>query len=339
VDFFQRLATELASELTTLAANAALDPELSAELLERVESLGALASRTTVGEGFLEAFDALAERMAGVASGEGARLLEAEASLSQLSGAVTNDPERALAILQGARPLLDALGAIGQLPPELERALEAAEGALSASELRELVAGLGECLPALREELRQRVDALHGAALLRAAQGDAGLAERVRDGARLFAGAAPAEATGTDGGASAPLRWGEEARSAFERFRARALPRGGRADLAHSTPIGALPAAPEVVPIAEAGGDAQPGEAALRAAWRRELAPRHRAAVRDFFQPAPRSARCATRRATRAPTSVCSRPRRRRRRARSRCGSARSSTARCSVNPCSRRWS
>jgi len=57
-------------------------------------------------------------------------------------------------------------------------------------------------------------------------------------------------------------------------------------DLEHSAVLGIGAGAPNVEPVAEAGGSAAVQASVGQGAWRRRLAPQHRDAVKAFFQPA-----------------------------------------------------
>src|SRR5262245_357971 len=90
----------------------------------------------------------------------------------------------------------------------------------------------------------------------------------------------------TRGRGDAEMIWGQESPGRTDAFKPEQLPSGRVLDPANSRQIGVSAAAPEVDPTAEAAGTQPTAEAAARSAWRRRLAPAHRAAVKKFFAPA-----------------------------------------------------
>ncbi len=89
----------------------------------------------------------------------------------------------------------------------------------------------------------------------------------------------------TRGRADAELFWGEESPGRSDQFAPKQLPGARAFDPDSSTPMGVTAGAPTVEPVAEGGGTQATTEAAARSAWRRRLAPSHRAAVKKFFAP------------------------------------------------------
>jgi len=92
----------------------------------------------------------------------------------------------------------------------------------------------------------------------------------------------------TRGRADAEMIWGQESPGRTDAFKPEQLPNGRFLDPGKSRQVGVSAAAPEVDPTAEAAGTQPTAEAAARSAWRRRLAPAHRAAVKKFFAPAER---------------------------------------------------
>jgi len=90
------------------------------------------------------------------------------------------------------------------------------------------------------------------------------------------------------GRGDAEMIWGQESPGRTDAFKPEQLPNGRFLDPAKSRQVGVSAASPEVDPTAEAAGTQPTAEAAARSAWRRRLAPAHRAAVKKFFAPAER---------------------------------------------------
>lgn len=101
-------------------------------------------------------------------------------------------------------------------------------------------------------------------------------------------GGRPGKGGVTRGRGDAEMIWGEESPGRTDAFEPEQLPNGRFLDPEQSRQVGVSAAAPEVDPTAEAAGTQPTAEAAARSAWRRRLAPAHRAAVKKFFAPAER---------------------------------------------------
>ena len=84
--------------------------------------------------------------------------------------------------------------------------------------------------------------------------------------------------------------WGEESQGDTERFEARTLDPAEYADLENSGVLGVDATTPEVDPTAEGAGLVEVEGSGGGTAWRRRLSPRHRRAVRTFFDPDARVA-------------------------------------------------
>ena len=108
------------------------------------------------------------------------------------------------------------------------------------------------------------------------------------EGDGLVRGMVPGAGAATRGRGDAELIWGEESPGRTDAFQPEQLPNGRVLDPERSRMVGVSAAAPEVDPTAEAAGTQPTAEAAARSAWRRRLAPAHRAAVKKFFAPAER---------------------------------------------------
>ena len=85
------------------------------------------------------------------------------------------------------------------------------------------------------------------------------------------------------GRGDAPLTWGEESADLVGRFEAQLLPSATGLDPEHSATLGVGGATPEVKPEAEAAGRGDVKASTGRTSWRRRISPRHRDAVRRFF--------------------------------------------------------
>jgi hypothetical protein len=92
---------------------------------------------------------------------------------------------------------------------------------------------------------------------------------------------------GQGGGPSPGLGPGSEltfgAPTDLEAGRSEGLPAAGRLDWEHSSTLGIGARAPEANPQSEASGAVSGGAGDARSSVRRRLAPRHREAVRSFF--------------------------------------------------------
>jgi hypothetical protein len=85
------------------------------------------------------------------------------------------------------------------------------------------------------------------------------------------------------GRADAELTWGKESLP-VDRFKARPLPPGAPADPDDWAPLVEATGAPQVSAVVSTAAAArQYAPAAGQGAWRRNLAPRHRAAVKKYF--------------------------------------------------------
>ena len=89
---------------------------------------------------------------------------------------------------------------------------------------------------------------------------------------------------GTDGGGATRLLWGEESPELTERLELRTLSPARRADLESSATLAESRQAPDVEAEEEGAGLVELEASRGRRAWRRDLAPRHRRAVREFFE-------------------------------------------------------
>jgi hypothetical protein len=86
------------------------------------------------------------------------------------------------------------------------------------------------------------------------------------------------------GRADAALTWGDESRP-IDRFKPMPLPPGSMRSPDDLSPIVTLPGAPKEAPVASAASAARTYEQTPgQAAWRRTLAPRHRSAVKKYFE-------------------------------------------------------
>ncbi len=85
------------------------------------------------------------------------------------------------------------------------------------------------------------------------------------------------------GRADADLTWGKESLP-IDRFKTRPLPPGAAANPDDWAPLVEATGAPQVSPVVSTAAAArQYAPAAGQSAWRRNLAPRHRTAVKKYF--------------------------------------------------------
>ncbi len=85
------------------------------------------------------------------------------------------------------------------------------------------------------------------------------------------------------GPGSAPLTFGEEQPELRDRFKVGALPKGSLPDFENSGLVGLSATAPTVEVLEQAGGNGAFGTEGTQTSFTRRVAPRHRDAVRDFF--------------------------------------------------------
>jgi hypothetical protein len=77
--------------------------------------------------------------------------------------------------------------------------------------------------------------------------------------------------------------WGEETPGRVDQFEARALPSAERLDLESAQLLGVSAATPRTDANGEGAGLVDVEASLGESSWRRRLAPRHRAAVQEFF--------------------------------------------------------
>lgn len=88
------------------------------------------------------------------------------------------------------------------------------------------------------------------------------------------------------GRADAAMVWGDESPGRSDEFEARVLTPAELSDLEHSEILGVGATAPVAQPLPESGGALATESGLSKSAWRRRLAPRHREAVKGFFEAA-----------------------------------------------------
>ncbi|MEX1025212.1 MAG: hypothetical protein WD226_09060 [Planctomycetota bacterium] len=265
-----------------------LDPEVVERLAQRLEQL-----RSTLDESdpssVYEALDRLAERLDHEAEALAAARTRIDAELASLRTAA----ERAAAG-QGSELALESLAAA-----LTEAAGSGWLGSADAARLRErlsaLEAGAFDAAEAaaLGEALRERLSSRFGELAASGAFGEQAL-EQLRGQLAATgpgdAGLAGAVGAGVDGDVGlsrgrgdAPLRFAGETEDQAARFAERALPAATQLDREHSELVARGEAVPEVAPEeGPSGGSATDTSAGART-WRRRVAPRHRRAVRAFF--------------------------------------------------------
>jgi hypothetical protein len=289
---------ELEARLEVLEELAAVEDPATRELRERFESLEKeVESRR--GESTFEALDRLAEALdrrsrevaealddlrAGLDGPDGGGIAESIRRLRQLG--VGGELGESLEALE--RQLDQDAGGVDAAP----RGVESVEGARRREEASRLA---GAAATRLRETGAPAPSAGKGSRGAGGSAGDrgpgvAGGPERTgspdRSGESV-AGAAPGSGGQQRGPGPAPLSFAEGSELDPDSFRPRELSAAELDDLENTAILSVSAVAPEVR-ISEELVDGLPGSGLEhKSAWRRRLAPRHREAVRKFFQPGP----------------------------------------------------
>ncbi|MBL8861436.1 MAG: hypothetical protein JNK02_05435 [Planctomycetes bacterium] len=310
------LLESVEEQLAALEAEVELEPDVALELREALERLredGALAEP----EAAFEALDRAQERLAQEAYERAELAHVAQQALAETAADAAQDPEAAQAALERTLEQLAAAGFSKDVRSALEVELglagvELPPGArLAAQDIQRLSRELAERLAARTGGLAQQglLDAQSLAKLGELAKLD-GFAPSAhvcdeecrqhecdascRAGGtctsqgrchRAANGGAPGRGGVSRGRGDAELTWGEETPGAVDRFEPRTLPDARYADPEHSSIVGLGAAAPVVDARAEAPGAGTVQASAGEGAWRRRLAPQHRAAVRTWFGP------------------------------------------------------
>ena len=279
------LAEEIAAGLTAsvqeLKQQALVTPEEEQRLEEEIERIRR-AAQQRVDSSAWEAADALEEKIAASAAEKQDALQWAEQSLARLnaaaaSGAGAEARAAHAAELSRALEKLAQSGLLAGAPADLAALLKGGKLPTDPGALRQLAASLSKYLA----ETGVRASDMAGAGRGRGGRGKFDPAEFPLDG--TGEGGGRPGAGGVDRGrADAELTWGKESRS-IDRFKAKPLPPGA-ANPDDWAPLVEAPGAPQVSPVVSTAAAArQYAPAAGQGAWRRNLAPRHRTAVRKYF--------------------------------------------------------
>ena len=234
-----------------------------------------------------EAADAMRDKMAASMAAKDDAAKWAEESLARYAAAVQAgavDQSGAGSAQPNAKELAEALEKLlksGMLAGASAELLELANGSRAlpsdAKGLAELGKALGEYLGQQRArlgELRrssQLARTFDPAEFAAAGDGDANNGIPGRGGINR-------------GRADAELTWGNETQR-LDRFKPMPLPPGAMRSADDLSPIMTLPGAPKEAPVASSASAARTyDETPGQAAWRRTLAPRHRSAVKKYFE-------------------------------------------------------
>lgn len=79
------------------------------------------------------------------------------------------------------------------------------------------------------------------------------------------------------------MSWGDETEGQTDKFQSKVLPPAELNDTKNNQVIGTTLNAPQASPVAESGGGADLQLSNGKTSWRRRLAPRHRDAVKEYF--------------------------------------------------------
>jgi hypothetical protein len=282
------LAKEIAADLTAkvqeLKQEALVTPEEEQRLEEEIERIRR-AAEERVDASAWEAADALKEKMSATLAEKQDALQWAEQSLARYNAAVAAGASAegraaSAAELSKALEKLAQSGLLAGAPADLQRLLKGGKLPTDPASMQQLASALAKYLA----ETGTRVGDLAQAG--RGRGGGAGkfdpsefpLGSATRDGR-----GDPGRGGINRGRGDAQLTWGKESLP-IDRFKARALPPGGAASPDDWAPVVEAPGAPQTSPVLSTAAAARSYESSAgQGAWRRTLAPRHRSAVRKYF--------------------------------------------------------
>jgi hypothetical protein len=281
------LADEIAAGLTAtlveLKQQELITPDEEKTLEEEVERIRR-GAQERVDSSSWEAADALRERVAARLTEKQDAVKWAEESLGRYAAAQAGANVPASGDAQGAE-LLEALDKLAQsgllagAPSDLQRLLKGGKLPTDAASLRALQASLSEYLG--------RTNGRFGdLARLGKEFGRFDPSEFPLDSDQAAADGAgnPGSGAITRGRADAPLTWGKESLP-FDRFKAKALPPGSVRSPDDWAPVVMFTGAPQESPtLSRPSADRQYADGAGQTAWRRSLTPRHRSAVKKYFE-------------------------------------------------------
>ena len=291
---------QLQEQLEVLEDIAQLPPEELEELKDNLEDLESQGDEPT--ESAFEAIDSLEEQL-----GQLAEELAESSERAQEAMKKAQDAEEPGEAQKAIANALEKLADSG-LSKELDKAMEQALGAEGSEALREAMESgdgeaiqealsqlspeqLGELAQALSEALDNKMKRLSDAGLTEPGEGE-GEACKAADmqAGNCIPGEGDGDGEPGQGGVNrgrgdAELTWGEEPPNHDDKFKSELLPTGELPDLRNSELIGEQWVDPEADAQAQAGGGADVDQSYGEAAWDRDLSPRHRDAVGEFFEP------------------------------------------------------
>lgn len=274
----EEIAGNLAATLQDLKQQSLVTPEEEQRLEEEIERLRR-AAQQRVDASSWEAADALREQLLADVSKKSDALKWAEQSLERYSaaaaaGASAASRETSAAELAKALEAIAKSGLLAGAPADLQGLLKAGKLPTDAASMQQLSAALGKYLAETNGRFRA----------LAAGRGGSG---------KFDVSQFPLESSGdsespgrggvTRGRADAELTWGKES-APFDKFKERPLPPGAPRSPDDWAPVVELPGAPDsAATVSTAAAARNYGASAGQSAWRRTLAPRHRSAVKNYF--------------------------------------------------------
>ncbi|MCA9113615.1 MAG: hypothetical protein KDA79_00915 [Planctomycetaceae bacterium] len=288
----QQAATDLESSLELLEDAQLIEKEEQEELREEIEQLAAETGSKPLTHEKWETVDSLRERLQMKVAGASMSVSQAREAASLL-GRALGEKGSLLTVEQQdqlSKELLEALkklspdgsfsGAGGDLASELQRLTK--NGQL---QLPQDAAARQQMLDQLQDYLDQQEQKL---AQLREKVGQGGQCEGGQcqnpGGQKMANGNRPGRGGVTRGRGDADMTWGDESDRQGTKFKETILP-PGFADQPGQMVLGESAREPEVDPAAVAARGEQrlSDPSAGRATWNRRLRPRHRQAVRNYF--------------------------------------------------------
>jgi hypothetical protein len=278
------IAADLNATVLELKQQALITPDEEQNLVEEIERIRRAAQERADSSSF-EAADTLRERVAAGLSEKQDALKWASESLARYAaaaqgGAATaSDAEAASAELTKALETLARSGLLAGAPADLQRLLAAARRSGNAGALRELAASLSEYLG----DQQGRFSNL-GKLGKEFGRFDPSEFPLDSDGSAPDGDGSPGRGGINRGRGDADLTWGKESLP-LDRFKVEALPPGAARSPDDWAPLVVLPGAPQESPELSTRSPARQYAAnAGQTAWRRTLAPRHRSAVKKYFE-------------------------------------------------------
>ena len=274
----EEIAGSLDATLKELQQQALITPEEEKRLEEEIERIRQ-GARERVDPQAWEAADALRDQLAADVARKADAVKWAEQSLARFAaaaagGAGAPSKDAAAAELSKALEALAKSGLLAGAPAELQRLLKGGKLPADTASMQQLAAALGKYLQEAGNRVGEMAAAGRGG---RFNPADFGL-QPGPDG-----DGKPGRGGPNRGRADAELTWGKET-APFDRFKARALPPGAPRSPDDWAPVVELPGAPDTAPTVSTAAAAKAFNASAgQSAWRRTLAPRHRSAVKKYF--------------------------------------------------------